>query len=125
MDTPTRSWTKSITWRMAGVIILGGITYWFTRDIAETTGITILFHVMRFVLYYVHERMWDRVQWGTARHPLAAFQTRPDLSGEDLRNIRRFLEDHGYAIVQPLGSAKQEVARHSQVMSTISISREE
>ena len=97
MDTRTRSWVKSVTWRIAGVGILGVITYGFTKDLAQTTGITLFFHILRFALYYWHERLWERTSWGRVRHPLADFQTRPDLTVEDRENIKRLLEDHGYA----------------------------
>lgn len=66
-ETHARSWVKSIVWRLIGVFILGGITYAFTRDWAETTWITIIFHVIRTVLYYLHERTWERVDWGKKR----------------------------------------------------------
>jgi uncharacterized membrane protein len=30
----------------------------------QTTLITIAFHTIRLVLYYYHERVWERVRWG-------------------------------------------------------------
>ena len=96
METRKRSWMKSITWRIGGIVILGGITYGFTRDVAQTTAITLFFHAVRFALYYFHERLWDRTNWGRVRHPLADLQLRPDLSGEDRRKIREFLEEQDY-----------------------------
>ena len=29
-----------------------------------TTVVTLLFHSIRFVLYYFHERWWDGINWG-------------------------------------------------------------
>ena len=63
-ETRKRSWVKSLIWRVAGIFILGGITYAFTRNWAETTWITMIFHIIRTGLYYCHERMWDRIDWG-------------------------------------------------------------
>jgi len=87
---------KSVTWRVGGVLILGGITYGFTRDVAQTTGITLIFHAVRFALYYLHERAWDRTNWGRVTHPLAHIRVRPDLTEDDHSKIRRFFEEHDY-----------------------------
>ncbi len=47
-----------------GIVILGTIAWLFTRDWQETTLITITFHAIRLVLYYFHERAWERIGWG-------------------------------------------------------------
>ena len=64
VDSHSRSWLKSITWRVIGIVILGGISWMFTRDWEQTTWITITFHTIRLVLYYYHERIWLRIRWG-------------------------------------------------------------
>lgn len=64
IDSNLRSWCKSITWRIIGIFILGGLAWLFTRNWQETTMITITFHVIRLVLYYFHERLWERTNWG-------------------------------------------------------------
>ena len=64
VDTHARSWVKSITWRVIGIFILGGITWFFTHDWEQTSLITITFHSIRLVLYYYHERAWQRIGWG-------------------------------------------------------------
>jgi len=92
---------KSVTWRIAGIAILGVVTYAFTKDVARTTGITLFFHSLRFALYYWHERLWDRTNWGRTAHPLADFRLRTDLTEQDRLAIRRFLEDGLYLLTQP------------------------
>ncbi len=64
VDSKTRSWVKSIVWRVIGIVILGALAWLFTRDWQETTLITITFHAIRLVLYYFHERAWERIGWG-------------------------------------------------------------
>jgi len=64
VDRRLRSWVKSITWRVIGIVILGALAWLFTRDWQETTLITITFHTIRLVLYYYHERAWERIDWG-------------------------------------------------------------
>jgi len=70
IDTPTRSIVKSIVWRTIGIIILGIISWYYTKDIQKATIVTVLFHVIRFFLYYVHERIWERVRWGQEEEKL-------------------------------------------------------
>jgi uncharacterized membrane protein len=66
-ETHARGWVKSIIWRIIGIFILGGIVWVVTHDWAETTWITIIFHAIRTVLYYFHERVWNRISWGRIR----------------------------------------------------------
>jgi uncharacterized membrane protein len=64
VDTRWRSLAKSITWRVAGIIILGGLSWLFTRGWRETALITITFNAIRLILYYFHERAWEKIGWG-------------------------------------------------------------
>ena len=96
MDTPARSWVKSITWRILGIVLLGIISYLITRDWKEMAVITAIFHGIRVVLYYVHERVWERVDWGRLTHPLAALPVDRELTPEDLESVREQLKSLGY-----------------------------
>lgn len=66
-ETRARSWVKSLVWRAIGVCILGGIGWLVTSDWKQTTVITIIFHLVRFVFYYYHERIWGHIEWGKVR----------------------------------------------------------
>ncbi len=96
MDTKKRSWVKSITWRIFGVVLLGAISYAITRDWAQMTLITALFHGIRLILYYFHERIWESVAWGRIRHPLAGLPVKEELRPEDLEEVREKLRALGY-----------------------------
>ncbi len=63
-----RSWLKSLVWRVIGIFVLGGISWAITRNWEQTSVITITFHTIRLVLYYVHERYWDNVEWGRIKY---------------------------------------------------------
>lgn len=63
-DTKLRSWIKSITWRIIGIFLLGGITYIITGNWETTTIIALTFHGIRLFLYYYHERVWEKIKWG-------------------------------------------------------------
>ena len=101
VDASARSWAKSLTWRVVGVFILGGISYAATRDWGKTTAITLIFHVIRTLLYYVHERLWERVRWGRSQHPLAHLVLRDDLTAEDLHAIEELLSRERYTAERP------------------------
>ena len=96
MDRKSRSLVKSLTWRITGIILLGVIAYLITGNMREMTIITILFHSIRFVLYYFHERLWERISWGKITHPLAKFKVKDNLEKEDLEIIRNSLKALGY-----------------------------
>jgi uncharacterized membrane protein len=64
LDTGWRSLAKSLTWRIAAIIILGGLSWLFTRGWRETALITITFNAIQFILYYFHERAWEKIGWG-------------------------------------------------------------
>lgn len=66
-DTKTRSFVKGLVWRVAGVAILGALTWLFTKDWMIISSVTLIFHGIRIVLYYIHERMWERIHWGRIR----------------------------------------------------------
>ena len=96
MDTKKRSVVKSITWRVIGVIILGIISYLITGDWKEMTIITLLFHGIRLIMYYYHERLWERVSWGKLKHPLAELPVRENLKPKDFEIVRKKLKFLGY-----------------------------
>jgi len=96
MDTRKRSWAKSLTWRLFGIALLGLISFLITRDWKQMTVITAVFHGIRLVLYYYHERIWGRVSWGKVKHPLAELPVNKNLTPEDLDIVREKLRALGY-----------------------------
>jgi len=96
MDTTKRSWAKSIVWRIIGIALLGSIAYMVTGDWKEMSVITILFHGIRVVLYYYHERVWEHISWGRVKHPLAGLPVKQRLAPEDMEAVREHLRQLGY-----------------------------
>jgi uncharacterized membrane protein len=96
MDSRKRSIAKSVSWRILGIIILGIIAYAVTGDFKEMTIITIIFHGIRLVLYYFHERLWERISWGKIEHPLAELRVKKKLTKEELNIIKEKLRSLGY-----------------------------
>ena len=96
MESRKRSWAKSVTWRVIGIFLLGAITYLVTGNWKEMTVITLLFHGIRVVLYYYHERLWQRISWGRFNHPLAELPVKKELPVEDLETVREKLRSLGH-----------------------------
>jgi uncharacterized membrane protein len=65
-DSWVRSWTKSFTWRIVGIVILILLSYAITGSLVEASLITFVFHAIRLVLYVLHERIWELTAWGRA-----------------------------------------------------------
>ena len=53
-----RSATKSILWRILGVLILATITYIYTRNWITTGLVTLIHHGIFLFVFYFHERIW-------------------------------------------------------------------
>lgn len=67
METPKRSIAKTISWRVVATLITGVVTYLLTGrlDFAVTVGLADT--LVKFFLYYAHERMWTRILYGKVR----------------------------------------------------------
>jgi len=67
LETPKRSFAKTISWRVVATIITGGVTYFLTGrlDFAVTVGLADT--LVKFFVYYAHERMWTRILYGKVR----------------------------------------------------------
>jgi len=96
LETRTRSWVKSIVWRLLGIFILGLISWLVTHSWKEMTLITIIFHAIRLILYYFHERLWETISWGRIKHPLSDLPVKGEIKEEDKRIIEEKLRELGY-----------------------------
>jgi uncharacterized membrane protein len=59
-NSPKRSLIKSITWRIVASLTTGLIGLMVTGDLAIAGGIMTVDFFAKFVLYYLHERLWDK-----------------------------------------------------------------
>ena len=64
MDKVKRSIAKSVTWRLWAITTLGALGWLYTGSLELTTSLTVSFTVIQFLLYYLHERAWERIKWG-------------------------------------------------------------
>lgn len=96
IESHARAWIKSIVWRLLGIIILGTISWFITKSWKEMSLITLIFHGIRVVLYYIRERVWERISWGRVKHPLSILPVKKELEPEDLKLIKSQLKKLGY-----------------------------
>ena len=96
LESHTRAWVKSIVWRFLGIVILGFISWIITDSWKEMSMITLLFHSIRVILYYLHERVWNRISWGRIKHPLSSLPVNRELKPEDLTLVKNYLKELGY-----------------------------
>ena len=63
-DQPKRSVLKALSWRALGSIDTILISWLITGNIGAAFTIGTVELVTKMVLYYGHERIWNRIQWG-------------------------------------------------------------
>ncbi len=95
LESRKRSWAKSLVWRAIGVVLLGAIAYVVTGDWEQMTIITLIFHGLRVLLYYLHERIWDQIAWGRSVK-LADLSLKRPLAPEDQKELEDLLSRRGY-----------------------------
>jgi uncharacterized membrane protein len=62
-DTPKRSMAKTLTWRILATIGTIVIVLGFTKEVKLSITVGILDTVVKTVLYYFHERIWNKIHW--------------------------------------------------------------
>ena len=69
MDNHFRSVAKSISWRITGTIDTMVISFLITGKLKWAFSIGAVELFTKMFLYYVHERIWNRVSFGRAKAP--------------------------------------------------------
>ena len=59
-----RSVAKSITWRIIGTLDTIVISWVVTGKIILALSIGSVEVITKMILYVLHERIWERIQWG-------------------------------------------------------------
>ncbi|MCF7916745.1 MAG: DUF2061 domain-containing protein [Candidatus Omnitrophica bacterium] len=69
MEHLHRSIIKSITWRIIGFVTTTIFVYLYTGDIKESLVIGFGVNCVKMFLYYIHERVWNRIKFGRMQPP--------------------------------------------------------
>jgi uncharacterized membrane protein len=63
-DTNTRSLVKTVSWRLTGSGATFLISYIILGNFAIAGSIAVIQLISNTILYYIHERIWNRINWG-------------------------------------------------------------
>lgn len=96
MDTQIRSIVKSIIWRILAFLTTMIVVYIYSKDLKATFTIGIGANLIKMAIYYIHERIWERISWGKIKHPLADIPIQKKLNPEDEEKIIQKLKELGY-----------------------------
>lgn len=67
MESHKRTIIKTVVFRIFGVIITFVITYLLTNKVVESGEIAIITNIALMIAYYIHERIWDKVDYGRSK----------------------------------------------------------
>ncbi|MDD5649963.1 MAG: DUF2061 domain-containing protein [Candidatus Nanoarchaeia archaeon] len=59
-----RSIIKSISWRFFATFTTMLVVYIFTGELILSIGVGIVEALSKLFLYYIHERIWNKIKWG-------------------------------------------------------------
>ena len=63
-EKPLRSVVKSVSWRVIGTLDTIIISWLVTGTLQLALSIGFIELVTKMVLYFFHERMWNKITWG-------------------------------------------------------------
>ena len=66
-EKPYRSFVKAISWRVTGTCDTILISFLITREVKMAISIGFVELFTKIALYYVHERIWNRLEFGRVR----------------------------------------------------------
>lgn len=68
-DTQSRSLAKTISWRVVATFVTGAVTWVFTGRLEVAVTIGVGDTLVKFLIYYLHERAWARIRFGVEKPP--------------------------------------------------------
>ena len=69
MDTNTRTFAKTSTYRLATFVLTYVITFLLLGQHSTSAAMAVLSITIGALTYIIHERIWNRVRWGTVWVP--------------------------------------------------------
>ena len=63
-ESSRRSLVKTITWRLSGSAATFTIAWLISGDLSVAGPIAVIQLILNTLLYYVHERIWNTIDWG-------------------------------------------------------------
>jgi uncharacterized membrane protein len=69
VESHIRSIAKAITWRAGGTIVTFAVAWILTQELELAAQIGVLDTAVKLGAFYVHERMWNRLDFGKKKPP--------------------------------------------------------
>ncbi len=69
MDSHTRSLAKAVSYRLLGSTCTALVVFLVSGRLGVSLGAGVLDMVLKIGLYFLHERVWDRIPFGRAKPP--------------------------------------------------------
>jgi uncharacterized membrane protein len=63
-ESNTRSLVKTVTWRLTGSSATFLVSYLISNNLSMSGTIAVIQLTANTVLYYLHERIWNKLNWG-------------------------------------------------------------
>ena len=63
-EKPQRSIAKAISWRICATLTTIFLIFVFTRELTLALEIGVVEVMLKIIIYYFHERIWNRIEWG-------------------------------------------------------------
>ena len=63
-ESTSRSLAKTVSWRLTGSTATFAISYLVSGNFAVAGTIALIQLTANTVLYFIHERIWNRIKWG-------------------------------------------------------------
>jgi uncharacterized membrane protein len=64
IETKQRTIARMVTYRLTAWLFTIFWTYLFTGDVKSATGFATALHILLSIDYYIHERIWLKIDWG-------------------------------------------------------------
>ena len=64
IDSTNRSIAKTVSWRLTGSFSTFIISYLILGSFSIAGSIAIIQIIANTLLYYLHERVWNKIDWG-------------------------------------------------------------
>ncbi|MBU4312631.1 MAG: DUF2061 domain-containing protein [Candidatus Omnitrophica bacterium] len=69
MEHRKRSLLKTLSWRSFSFLLTMLIIFAYTRNLKQAVCVGAGIDVVKMFLYYLHERIWNRVRFGRIKSP--------------------------------------------------------
>jgi uncharacterized membrane protein len=73
-EKPYRSVVKAISWRTVGTLDTIIVSYFITGNLIMAASIGSIEVITKMVLYYFHERAWNKLSFGRVKEPVVDYQ---------------------------------------------------